>query len=117
MTVTILIKPRCQKSFRCKTKCSFKPCCKTGHHLICNPMYTGTNNRSSGNKHVQRKRLGRIQSSIGLQLSICKQRILADHLPFAWKNLKYHNLHHGLNRKHPSVEKSYHDGENSLKIC
>ena len=48
---------------------------------------------------------GEIWSSVGFQLFIGKQSILADHSPIAWEKFKYHNFHQGFNWEHPTDEK------------
>ena len=52
-------------------------------------------------KNVLRTLLEGTWSSVGFQLFIVKQSILADHLPIAREKFKYHKLYQGFNWEHP----------------
>ena len=85
-------------------KMRLRPCCKTGHQVFPIPVFRGAKSCSLGNKNVKRTLLGRIWSSVGFQLFIGKQSILADHSPIAWEKFMHHNLHQGFNWEHSPWE-------------
>ena len=65
-----------------------RPCCKTGHHLICVSCILRREKlqlRQAVELHEEKFR--RVWSSVKFQLFIGKQSILADHSPLAWEKL------------------------------
>ena len=66
-------------------KILLRPCCKTGHHLICNPGIPDAKIFSFGSKNVQITLLRGIWSSVEFQQFPRKLSILENHLPLAWE--------------------------------
>ena len=62
-----------------------RPCCKTGHHLICNSGILRRENLQLRQQKCPKNALGGIWSLVGFQLLLGKQSILADYLPIAWE--------------------------------
>ena len=65
-----------------------RPCCKTVYHLIYNTGIPRREKLQLWQQKCPKNGLGGIWSSVGFQLLIGKQSILADDLPLAWEKFK-----------------------------
>ena len=92
------MKPRCKKAIRAK-KNAFKALLQNKKAFDLQPRYSTARKSATLTVKMSTNAFGSLVS-LGFQLFIGKQSILADYSLLAWEKFKYNNLYQGFNWEH-----------------